>query len=73
MSEGWDNHEPAPMEYFHARLMDGFHAFRRKKTNEFFVAMDGSDFNRIVVEAKNSTYKKYPKQVNDKAIPKHEI
>jgi hypothetical protein len=74
MSTGWENHEPAPMEFFHGRLMDLFHEWREYEApNQIKVLMDGSDFNRIVVKAKNETYAKYPKQNLQEAIPRSEM
>ena len=73
MSSGWENHEPAPMEFFHGRLMDLFHEFRLSKTTDIKIEMDGSDFNKIVVKAKCETYAKYPKQKLQEAILKTDM
>lgn len=75
MSTGWENHEPAPIEFLHGKLHDYFHEFRRKKVGQenHEVLMNGSDLARIIAKAKIETYAKYPKQVNDKAILKSEL
>jgi hypothetical protein len=73
MSTGWENHEPAPMEFFHSRLMHYFHEFRLLKTENIEVKMDGSDFSEIVVKAKNETYAKYPKQKLQEPILKTDM
>jgi hypothetical protein len=39
---GWENHEPAPMEFFHSRLMEYFHEYRKSRMT---VPADGSNGN----------------------------
>lgn len=39
MSTGWENHEPAPMEFFHAKLMEYFHEWRKTRVT---VSADGT-------------------------------
>lgn len=73
MSTGWENHEPAPLEYFHNRLHELFHEFKLSKGKDIKVLMDGSDFHKIIAQAKTETYRKYPKQVSSKAILKTEL
>jgi len=73
MSQGWENHEPAPIEYLHGRLMDLFHEWRKTKTDNTTVEIDGIAFNNIIAKAKNETYAKYPKQKLQEAILKTEI
>lgn len=73
MSQGWENHEPAPIEFLHGRLMDLFHEWRRTKTDNTTVEIDGMAFNNIIAKAKNETYAKYPKQKLQEAILKTEI
>lgn len=69
MSYGWENNEPAPMEYFHGKLMDLFHEWRKFNHG----SISGIDFNNLIVKAKVDTYVKYPKQVNADAIHKDEM
>ena len=73
MSQGWENHEPAPIEFLHGRLMDLFHEWRKTKTYNTTVEIDGIAFNNIIAKAKNETYAKYPKQKLQEAILKTEI
>lgn len=77
MSHGWEDHEPAPLEYFHSRLMHWFHEHRLNNYNgqgaRTVVSLDGSDMAKIIAKAKIETYKKYPKQVSDKAILKADL
>lgn len=75
MSTGWENHEPAPLEFFHARLMELFHEYRREKVGQaqINVSMDGRVFGNLIARAKNDTYAKYPKHVNQNAILKIDI
>lgn len=73
MSQGWENYEPAPIEFLHGRLMDLFHEWRRTKTDNTTVEIDGIAFNNIIAKAKNETYAKYPKQKLQDAILKTEI
>lgn len=73
MSLGWENHEPAPIEYFHGRLMDLFHEWRRSKTEAITVEINGGELNNIIAKAKTETYAKYPKQNLKNPIPKKEM
>jgi len=74
MSQGWENYEPAPLEFFHGVLMDKFHEFRTQKGNaDTLVMITGSDLNNLIAKAKMETYRKYPKQVNQSAILKTDI
>lgn len=73
MSLGWENHEPAPIEFLHGRLMDLFHEWRRTKTDNTTVEIDGIAFNNIIAKAKTETYAKYPKQRLQEAILKTKI
>jgi len=50
----------------HHKMMAYFHEYRTSKTDDIFVQISGSDFNRIVVKAKTDTYDKYPKQIYSK-------
>jgi len=73
MSQGWENYEPAPIEFLHGRLMDLFHEWRRTKTDNTTVEIDGMAFNNIIAKAKTETYVKYPKQKLKEAILKTEM
>jgi hypothetical protein len=73
MSTGWENHEPSPIEFMHGRLMDEFHKWRKERTENINVEINGMDFSRIVVEAKKATYEKYKALGLDKAILKSEL
>lgn len=68
MSYGWEGKEPAPMEYFHGRVIDLFHEFRKTKTDSISVNINGSEFNNIIVKAKIETYDKYPNRLDRNAI-----
>ena len=61
MSYGWKNHEPDPIEFLHCRLMDLFHEWRKTKTENTDVEINGTEFNNIIAKAKTETYAKYPK------------
>lgn len=75
MSQGWENHEEAPLEFFHGRLFDLFHDLRLKKGDraDKTLTLDGSEMNNIIAQAKGETYRKYPKHVSNKAILKTEL
>lgn len=75
MSSGWENHEPAPLEYFHWKLFDAFHALRLEKgdNTEKTLTLNGIEMNNMIAAAKTETYKKYPKQVSQKAILKADL
>jgi len=75
MSQGWENHEPAPLEYFHGKLMDAFHELRGKKSDnsELTLTLDGIEMNNLIAKIKVETYRKYPKQVSSSAILKTDI
>lgn len=72
-SESWEGLEPAPMEYFHGKMMDYFHEYRLNRTDSIQVPIDGVTFNNIIAKAKTDTYAKYPKQNLCRAIPKSEM
>ena len=73
MSYGWENHEPAPIEFMHGRLMDLFHEWRRSKTENTTVEINGNELNNIIAKAKTETYVKYPKQKLQEAILKTDM
>lgn len=75
MSTGWEGYEPAPLEFFHGRLMDAFHELRNKfgDNEQKTITMNGIDMNNLIAKCKIETYKKYPKQISNKAIPKKDI
>lgn len=72
MSTGWENHEPAPIEYLHHELMEIFHETRRMTVGQdtHTIEMDGILFNRMIAEAKTRTYRKYEKLKLKQAILK---
>ena len=73
MSYGWENYEPAPIEFLHGRLMDLFHEWRRTKTENTTVEINGNDLNNIIAKAKTETFAKYPKQKLQEAILKTDM
>jgi hypothetical protein len=73
MSYGWENHEPAPIEFMHGRLMDLFHEWRKTKTENTTVEITGVELNNIIAKAKLETYAKYPKQKLQEAILKTDM
>lgn len=72
MSLGWENFEPAELEFFHSRLRKGFHEYRKSITQDINVEIDGLSFNKIVAKAKLETYEKY-KYLGSLGIPKEEF
>jgi len=73
MSQGWENNEPAPIEFLHGRLLDLFHQFRRSKTDDTKVEITGTDLNNLIAQAKKDTFDKYQKQNLQMPIPKSEM
>jgi hypothetical protein len=73
MSNGWENHEPAPIEFLHGKIMSLFHEWRNTKTTETDVVISGGDLNAIIAKAKTETYEKYAKLQLKKPILKTEI
>ena len=73
MSIGWENVEPAPIEFMHGRLMDLFHEWRKSFTEDTTIEIDGIALNNIIAQAKTETYAKYPKQNLQRNIPKIEM
>jgi len=73
MSTGWENHEPSPIEFMHGRLMDEFHKWRKGKTENTTVEINGLELNSIIVAAKLATYEKYKVLGLDKAILKSDL
>jgi hypothetical protein len=75
LKESWKNHEAAPLEFFHGKLMDAFHELRLSKGNnaDRTITMGGIEMNNLIAKVKGMTYKKYPKQVSDKAILKTDL
>ena len=73
MSTGWENYEASPIEFMHSRMMDLFHELRLSKTSDINVQINGTEFSKIIAQAKTETYAKYPKQVSSKAILKTEL
>lgn len=70
MITGWENHEPSPIEFMHGILLDEFHKWRITKTENTTVEIDGTEFNRIIAQAKKATYDKYKVLGLDKAVLK---
>lgn len=75
LAESWKNHEPAPIEFFHGKIMDAFHELRRSKGDnaEHSITMNGLEMNNLIARIKTETYKKYPNHVSNQAIPKTEL
>lgn len=75
MSTGWKDHEPAPIEFMHGRMLEMFHELRISRVGEGHrnVKINGGDFNMIIARAKTETYAKYPNQVNSNPIKKDQI
>lgn len=73
LEESWEGKEPAPLEFFHGELMEEFHKWRLSKTENTTVEINGLEFSKIVAAAKNTTYAKYPKQVNRNAVLKTDM
>lgn len=70
MDNSWENLEPSPIEFFHGLLLEKFHEFRRKRTDDITVLIDGSSLSILIAECKKATYEKYNFMNLDKAIPK---
>lgn len=73
LEESWEGKEPAPLEYFHDELLEGFHKWRLERTENTTVEINGLEFNKIVAAAKKQTYAKYPKQVSRDAVLKTDM
>lgn len=73
--KSWEGLESAPLEFFHSRMMDLFHEWRRENFHPENLRPEcsGIDIDKLVAKAKIETYKKYPKQVSDKPILKTEL
>jgi len=69
LEESWEDKEPAPLEFFHAELMNGFHAWRKETVGSATeIAINGTVLNELIRVAKIKTYEKYPKQINRNAV-----
>jgi len=79
MSQGWENLEPAPIEFLHSQLLKFFHEAREEKnknhgfSDEWELTLTGNEFNNIVARAKVATYKKYEGLGIDKPIEKSKM
>lgn len=73
MSKEWENVEPAPIEYFHGRLMQLFHEFRLSKTTSVSVEIGGLEMNNLIAKAKMETYEKYDNLNLKRVIHKEEL
>lgn len=70
MSNGWEKFKPAPIEFLHGKMLELFHHFRKEKTDGLSVEIDGTEFTKIIANAKMLTYAEYPNERN--ARPKNE-
>lgn len=55
-----ENYKPEPLEFFHGKILDGFHEWRQTQEHDHTVKITGSDLNKIIASAKTQTYKEYP-------------
>ena len=62
--ESWKDWKPSPIELMHGTLLDEFHKFRLKHTNDLYIKISGKEFNEIVVKAKKVVYNEYPELKN---------
>ena len=69
LEEQWKGLEPAPLEYLHGLLMEKFHEFRKGKTKDVNVTINGNELNNIIAKSKVETYEKYKALNLRKAIP----
>jgi len=69
-STGWEDKEPAPIEFLHSEMMDGFHELRKAKGGGTDVLINGIELTQIIAAAKRATYEKYAKLNLKAAIPK---
>ena len=53
--------------------MDLFHEWRKTKTENTTVEINGNEFNNLIAKAKTETYAKYPKQKLQEAILKTDM
>ena len=68
-----DEFEPAPIEFLHARIIAIFHEWKRSKTNDDSVEINGVELNNLIVSAKVETYNKYQSKDLQRPIPKTEM
>lgn len=54
----------AYIEEMHSILMDKFHNFRKTKTTDLEVIINGKELNNIITKAKQELYKKRPDAAN---------
>ena len=73
MDGQFEIYEPAPIEYFHGKLMDYFHEWRISQTKDLHLPIDGIKFNNIIAKAKTDTYKKYQKLGIDQFVLKSKL
>jgi len=66
----WEGLESSPIEFMHGKLMDAFHEWRRSKTENITVEIDGELFSAIVVKVKLLVYEKYKKLNLNRPVPK---
>jgi len=71
MSTGWENHEPAPLEFFHSRLLDLFHELRKEYNDDIVISISAATLNIMIAQTKTETYSKYPEKIlTQKAVHK---
>ena len=73
MAEGWENHEPAPLEFFHHELMEELRKKQPIKTSTTMVLMTMTEMNDCIAKVKGVTYNKYAKHISRDAIQKNEM
>ena len=76
LEESWKGKNPAPIEFFHGELQKEFHKYREKhfpNSEKKTITINGIGFNKIVVAAKVSTFKQYPRQNLRRVIPDIEM
>lgn len=69
MKTSWKDLEPAPIEFLHAELLNEFYKWRINTKGK----IDGLAFNKIVANAKTTTYEKYKKLNLEKPISKNDL
>lgn len=71
--QDWEGLQPAPIEFFHAKIVALFHEWRKTQTESTSVTITGIELNNIVARAKTETYLKYSKQNLGKPIPNKDM
>lgn len=75
MDDSWKHFEPSPIEFFHGKLMELFHDWRKEKygISHTTVPIDGIELSNIIARAKIITYEKYKKLNLNEAIHKDKL